>query len=358
MSSGYWRISPYSTKMLACPWPHACQGGDGSNATAPATTNGRRLSPALALTDVVTGCSSGYAGPLCATCAHNYYFSSTTTTCEACGNNGNTQMSLMFVIPALMIVVVVAVYILFVKFGQDLADGERTNKLAAMAGGAEVESESDEEEGGQEGNMDGDSNVAVLTLFDGLKRRLKGVGKRIKSQMKLFKPLIEFGSAVVGYVGNLDQDLLMPMVKIMMTVFQIVSGMPNAIDLKFPPHAARMFEVFAFVNFTSMNFGSPQCYYKYDYVDVLMLQTLAPLALIALLFLAYLVDHRCRATPIGRSVYVTFFFLITYLVLPRYSLLLAHSFVHDTTIILFVYFLPPSTLNTSLHFLYALPLPS
>ena len=308
-------------------------------------------------------------------------------------------MSLMFVIPTLMIVMVVAAYILFVKFGHKLAEGERAMQLAVMAGGAEVESESDEEEGekeegeeeeggggAEEGEMhtsthladvaeDVEDNIikphhdsvssegrrlrkavgkvfgpclnigsALSTLFQGVWSRLQGVGKRIKSLMKLLEPLMEIGSAVISLVSNLDQDLLMPMVKIMMTVFQIVSGMPNAINLKFPPHAARMFEVFAFVNFTSMNFGSPQCYYKYDYVDVLMLQTLAPLVLIALLFLAYLVDHRCRTTPMERSIYVTFFFLITYLVLPRYGLPFAppHSFVHDTALLLFLYLFPSS----------------
>ena len=164
--------------------------------------------------------------------------------------------------------------------------------------------------------------------------------------MKLLEPLVEIGATVIGLIVSLDQDLLMPMVKIMMTVFQIISGMPNAIDLKFPPHATQLFNAFAFVNFTSMNFGSPQCYYKYDYIDILMVQTLAPLVVIGLLFITYLVDHRCRATPLERNVYITVFFLITYLVLPRYELLLLppppplHSFVCDTFICLFVFSFP------------------
>ena len=143
--------------------------------------------------------------------------------------------------------------------------------------------------------------------------------------MKLLEPLVEIGATVIGLIVSLDQDLLMPMVKIMMTVYQIISGMPNAIDLKFPPHATQLFNAFAFVNFTSMNFGSPQCYYKYDYVDILMVQTLAPLVVIGLLFITYLIDHSCRATPLERNVYITVFFLITYLVLPRYGLQLYPS---------------------------------
>ena len=352
--------------MLACPWPHACQGGDGSNATAPATTNGRRLSPALALTDTATGCVPGYTGPLCAVCAHNYYFASTTTTCEVCGANGGTQLSLMVVIPMLLIVAVGTLVISFIKFGHKLVEGDGANQLVAMAGGAGVEPENDEKEvdgkahvsaqlaggggdGGDTGShtmtMNGSGNEAAAataavsvdvegniqgttyvgrgvtadsTLGRGVSKRLKGVWKRIKSVTNLLGPLTAIGSTVASVVGRLDQDMLMPTVKIMTTAYQIVSNMPSAIDLKFPAVVTKLFAAFYFVNFTSMNFGSPQCYYKYDYVDVLVLQTVAPLVLIALLFLAYLVDLRCRTTPMERSIYVTFFFLITYLVLPRY----------------------------------------
>ena len=124
MSPGYWRISPYSTAMLACPWPNACQGGDGSNVTAPATTNGRRLSSIPALTDAVAGCAPGYTGPLCAGCADHYYFASTTTTCEACGNDGDKELSLMIVIPSMMLFVVVAAVVLFIQYGHKLIGQE------------------------------------------------------------------------------------------------------------------------------------------------------------------------------------------------------------------------------------------
>ena len=294
--------------MLACPWPSACQGGDGSIAT---TTNGRRLSTALVLTDDAAGCTPGYTGPLCAVCAHNFYFASITSTCEACGNNGTTQLSLMVVIPLLFIAVVVTASL---KFRRKHVEEEGALELAPMTGGSGVEPVSHEdEEMHSSARVTGDSGTGM-----------SGAGVSMKSLKLMFQPVIETGSAVASLVGSVDRGLLMPIVKIMMTVFQIVSNLPAAIDLQFPHHVTRLFVAFAFVNFTSMNFGSPQCYYKYDYVDLLMLQTLAPLVLIGLLFLAYLVDHRCRAVPLERSNYVTWFFLITYLVLPRYRLMLLH----------------------------------
>ena len=370
VSPGYWRISPYSTALLACPWPHACQGGDGSNITTPiATTSRRRLSPIHALTDASAGCAPGYIGPLCAICADHYYFASTTTTCEACGNNGAGQFSLMIVIPLLLVVALFGTVVSFVKYGHKLVAKEGVDEFVDMAGGADVESEHNEEEeaGGNTAHVSapvGNSTISrmqknsttgrathgnyninrvsnsrlgvVSSLCRGVWRRLKDVWKRVNSMFRVLSPIINIGSAVVSFVISLDPDLLLPIVKIMTTAYQIVSNMPRAINLQFPMVVNKLFNAFDFVNLTSMNFGSPQCYYRYDYVDVLMLKTLAPLIIVGLLFLVYLFDHRFRTTPLERTVYVLIFFLVTYLVLPRYvaSFFLFSFFCFDFFIIL------------------------
>ena len=367
VSAGFWRISPYSTAMLACPWPHACQGGDGSNAKAPLTTNGRRLSTALELPDTVAGCAKGYTGPLCAVCADRYFFASTTTTCEPCGKNGATQLSLLIVIPIMMFIVVIGAYITFMKFERNVV------VFASVASNVEVEendANEEEEEDAEEGKKSatahlaggggtGVSNAGVVVreniinthrdrgrgsgwrnalnklfspclfivrsvsrCWQSARRRLKGLWKRIYSLTTIVKPIIVIGLAIMHFIVSLDQDLLMPMIKIITTVYQIVSSMPAAIDLQFPSHVTQLFNAFAFVNFTSMHFGSPQCYYNYDYIDILMLQMVAPLVIIGLIFLTYLIDHRCRTKPLERGAYVTMFLLVTYFVLPRCGFLL------------------------------------
>ena len=73
---------------------------------------------------------------------------------------------------------------------------------------------------------------------------------------------------------------------------------------------------------SAVSIGSPQCYYKYDYIDKLFLQTLAPIAAVALLGIAVAFHMRInpnmkkedKAKIIAR--YLTLFFLLTYLVLP------------------------------------------
>ncbi len=73
--------------------------------------------------------------------------------------------------------------------------------------------------------------------------------------------------------------------------------------------------------------GSPQCYSSYDYVDRLLMTTLTPIAIEALLGVCFVL-HVARYRRKGwradgsdfhaiASTYVAFFLIVTYLVLPR-----------------------------------------
>ena len=76
------------------------------------------------------------------------------------------------------------------------------------------------------------------------------------------------------------------------------------------------------MNFSALTLGSPQCYARYDYVDQLVLQTLAPICVVALLLFSFAVHMttirnegaQLRSQIITR--YLTLFFFLTYLVLP------------------------------------------
>ena len=73
--------------------------------------------------------------------------------------------------------------------------------------------------------------------------------------------------------------------------------------------------------------GSPQCYVRFDYVDRLLLTTLAPLAievLLGLCFVLHIAWQRRRGWREDESdfhaivsTYVSFFLVVTYLILPR-----------------------------------------
>jgi hypothetical protein len=81
--------------------------------------------------------------------------------------------------------------------------------------------------------------------------------------------------------------------------------------------------------------GSPECFTKYDYIDTMIVQTIAPLCIVTVVFFAYGTQlARMRLTrasdeKISRMTtkYVTFFFLITYLVLPSVTTTIFGAFV-------------------------------
>jgi hypothetical protein len=82
------------------------------------------------------------------------------------------------------------------------------------------------------------------------------------------------------------------------------------------------FHSHSFVNLTALAFGSPECFVRYDYVDQLMVQTLAPICVVMLLIICFafhLVAIRNKGPDIRSEIitrYLNLFFLITYLVLP------------------------------------------
>jgi hypothetical protein len=79
------------------------------------------------------------------------------------------------------------------------------------------------------------------------------------------------------------------------------------------------------VNFSALTLGSPQCYSRYDYVDQLILQTLAPICVVVLLLISlmlHLIANRNEGTDSRSQIitrYLTLFFILTYLVLPSTS---------------------------------------
>ena len=124
--------------------------------------------------------------------------------------------------------------------------------------------------------------------------------------------------------SKVDIKNIMPKVKIMTTVFQIISGFPGSLSLNFPGGSGSIFKAMGVVNFGGLSIGSPQCFTSYDYIDTMITSTLTPIGVICALMTGFIVHmfflNRDRKDPQAiRAVtgqYINFFFLITYLVLP------------------------------------------
>ena len=129
-AAGYWRLTPYSTVMLKCPWPFACAGDDSSSASGSASS--RRLAvatPASSSTKRAATCAFGYQGPLCAVCIDSFYFSSSTQRCLSCSGQGSLQLAILIFVPLVMLGLL-AYLALFADLSIDdqftLADNELT----------------------------------------------------------------------------------------------------------------------------------------------------------------------------------------------------------------------------------------
>lgn len=132
-------------------------------------------------------------------------------------------------------------------------------------------------------------------------------------------------------------------IKIFISLFQIVGSLSNTLHVTFPPSITTMFSTFHKVNFLSLNYGSPQCAvtYRLDYIDNMMTQTLAPLALIVAILVALAIHSRfLRYKNAGADKvtadeqmekivahYFTLILLLTYLVLPSVTTTIFGSFL-------------------------------
>ena len=118
------------------------------------------------------------------------------------------------------------------------------------------------------------------------------------------------------------------------SLFQIYCQLPDTLQLKFPGSTTKVFSALSFVNLSSISAGSPQCYTSFDYVDKLLMTTLTPICIeivVCICFLAH-IAYKSRAGwhpgDFGAivSTYVSFFLVVSYLVLPSVSTTIFGSF--------------------------------
>jgi hypothetical protein len=206
-SPGYWRISKYSLVMLKCPYgKSACRGG-GIGIPLPAVTGLIRPISFYAPTTVTTagsditadtseGCAPGYEGPLCAICSDKYYFSSGSSTCVACQGKGQGQLATLILIP--LVILILMVYTMFAAFLAKPVEDQPTmdNIIADPIDNDEVW---------------GRNSITIKGMMEWL---------------------------------SIRATLVAPKLKIMLTVYQIISSFSFALEIQFTPHSTDLFHAF------------------------------------------------------------------------------------------------------------------
>jgi predicted outer membrane repeat protein len=202
-SPGYWRINKYSLVMSKCPFKSACHGGGfGVSLTAATPVTGLIRTDTfyaptiLATIDSPEGCARGHEGPLCAVCSDDHYFSSTSSTCIACQGNGQGQLAAMILVP--LVLLIVAVYFTFTTF------------LAKP-----------------------DIESPAIDDMDAPQTDDEKVWGRKTTKMKAIKEWVAGRVILFG-----------PKIKIMLTVFQIISSFSDVLELQFTPRSTSLFRAY------------------------------------------------------------------------------------------------------------------
>ena len=143
------------------------------------------------------GCALGYEGPLCAVCSDSYYFSATSTSCKSCDGEGRGQLAALILIPLLMIITLVS--LIFSTFLMKPSSAAPSNDDAAQV-------------------------RPVADGFDSDRKR-------------------KSGEIIREWLGKVE-TFLTPKLKIMTTVFQIISNLPLVINIQFTALSTRLFHAF------------------------------------------------------------------------------------------------------------------
>jgi hypothetical protein len=229
----------------------------------------------------VTGdalCAAGYQGPLCAVCADGYYSSS--GLCEACGGGTELNPTVVTFLAIAGVICAIAVFFFYSKCLRDEPDAI---------------------------NMD----MPSPTMFQRSRAWLHRKYKELRAQFK-----------------------------ILITTYQIVSTVPGNLDVEFPGSFTSFLKAFSVFNLNVIAVVPFSCTNHYTYIDKLVASTLFPVALTLLLALLWLLEAGWQATRSSwndsrvqqqldalRDQYLTYFFFLTYLVLPSVSTTIFQTFL-------------------------------
>ncbi len=126
--------------------------------------------------------------------------------------------------------------------------------------------------------------------------------------------------------SGLSSQRLLGRIKIYLTLFQVLLALPSVLRLDYPSSFTSMTNIVSIVNLNHLgeDLGLTCVRQDYDYVDLLIIETLYPLVAIVLLlsigkFHAFIVRMREDNTSKSNSLYSQYFFVMlwfTYLILP------------------------------------------
>jgi hypothetical protein len=265
LHAGYWRRHSESYSVLECIGSiEGCAGG-------------------YAVGDA--SCEVGYQGPLCGVCADGYY--SNNGVCEVCSGSDPQYSTTALVFMAIAGAVLCLLAFLF--YAKCIDGGDKLDET----------------------------------------------GESKKSEYPEYWP-----SCCTRTWVRKEYNRMQAQLKIVITTYQIVSSIPENMSVTFPASFNVVLNAFSVFNFNIMNTVPFSCSGNYTYIDTLVLKTLFPIALTIVLFVVGGADAAWQTRslhitdsarfPIVSAVkdqYLTYFFFLTYLVLPSVATTIFQTFL-------------------------------
>ncbi|GMI11479.1 hypothetical protein TrLO_g5191 [Triparma laevis f. longispina] len=264
LKPGYWRTSVNSTEIIPCLNSKHCMGGPN-------------------ITDL---CNEGYTGPLCAVCDKNYAGtgSGKTLTCNVCSGDAT------FTIAVYTVGYFLIASLLLISYCCCFRDG----------GGPDAAEE-------------------AIPISTGRSTASSSLENRVSRARTVT------ASAKAKY--NTFMKAKGPILKVLLSYYQIVTMLPFVLDLKFPPIFTSLTDVFgSIVNLNFVSLMPLGCIMQSDFHHQMIGYTLVPLIIGGLMILAYnFLKRKPSTVGLSNEIFALFLFM-TFLILPTVSIQIFSTF--------------------------------
>ena len=234
-------------------------------------------------------CGIGYTGILCATCSQNYFQAAISDKCEPCESDSLSAGDIgVFILVALIMLLIV---------GLVTSVGASSSDDPVM-----------------------DCVIAMLDYLGYFKRDIYSASRAVREK--------EIKDAI---------NRVLVLVRMTVTLVQILSAMLFNLDISFPPVFKRILRIslwFTFNIFPSLGLA---CYRQVNYVDELVAVTVTPVIVSLIIFVAYMaiflrLKYKGASVLENRRLYAScmnVFLLFTFLILPAVTSEIIRTFTCD-----------------------------
>lgn len=308
---GYWRRYASNEAVLICPLKSACVGGN--------------------LTGEVS-CALGYGGSLCAVCSDGYYMDS--GECVACGNDGlfNPVLIVILTMASLVSVAIIAFIIIHFVFMKEVPENQamlHTSAVNNQVGDIETMN-----------NPMKPSTIRPSVSDAHLRPPTYVFGYELNTNNEM---LIDVLSNIEFYYhyAKAQYAKITAQIKVVMSTYQISMAMSSVLSITLPRFFSKFVNSLSFVNLNISSIFPIGCAGTLTFIDQLVITTLAPIVLLLLLFVVEYSYERFRiqqnkerkkgdkrrAFERIKDNYMSYWFYISYLVLPSVSTMIFQIFL-------------------------------